>query len=40
MTDTLVVEQLSKSFVRQAVLRGIDLTVAEHEVVALIGASG
>jgi len=40
VTDTLVVEQLSKSFVRQAVLRGIDLTVAEHEVVALIGASG
>jgi polar amino acid transport system ATP-binding protein len=40
VTDTLVVEQLSKSFGRQAVLRGIDLTVAEHEVVALIGASG
>ena len=40
MTDTLVVEQLSKSFGRHAVLRGIDLTVAEHEVVALIGASG
>ena len=40
MTETLVVEQLSKSFGRQAVLRGIDLTVAEHEVVALIGASG
>ncbi|MFL5963424.1 MAG: amino acid ABC transporter ATP-binding protein [Gaiellaceae bacterium] len=40
MTDTLVVEQLSKSFGRHEVLRGIDLTVAEHEVVALIGASG
>jgi polar amino acid transport system ATP-binding protein len=40
VTDTLVVEQLSKSFGRHAVLRGIDLTVAEHEVVALIGASG
>jgi polar amino acid transport system ATP-binding protein len=40
VTDTLVVEQLSKSFGRHPVLRGIDLTVAEHEVVALIGASG
>ena len=40
MTDTLVVEQLSKSFGRHAVLRSISLTVAEHEVVALIGASG
>jgi polar amino acid transport system ATP-binding protein len=40
VTDTLVVERLSKSFGRHEVLRGIDLTVAEHEVVALIGASG
>ena len=40
MTDTLAVEQLSKSFGRHEVLSGIDLTVAEHEVVALIGASG
>ena len=40
MTDALVVESLSKSFGRHEVLRGIDLTVAEHEVVALIGASG
>ena len=40
MTDTLVVEHLSKSFGRHKVLRGVDLTVAEHEVVALIGASG
>ena len=40
MTDTLAVEQLSKSFGKHEVLRGIDLTVAEHEVVALIGASG
>ncbi|HEX4679186.1 MAG TPA: amino acid ABC transporter ATP-binding protein [Gaiellaceae bacterium] len=40
MSDTLVVEQVSKSFGRHEVLRGIDLTVAEHEVVALIGASG
>jgi polar amino acid transport system ATP-binding protein len=40
VTETLVVERLSKSFGRHEVLRGIDLTVAEHEVVALIGASG
>ena len=40
MTDTLVVQQLSKSFGKHEVLRSIDLTVAEHEVVALIGASG
>ena len=40
MTETLLVEQLSKSFGRHEVLSGIDLTVAEHEVVALIGASG
>jgi polar amino acid transport system ATP-binding protein len=40
VTETLAVEQLSKSFGRHEVLSGIDLTVAEHEVVALIGASG
>jgi polar amino acid transport system ATP-binding protein len=40
VTETLAVEQLSKSFGKHEVLRGIDLTVAEHEVVALIGASG
>jgi polar amino acid transport system ATP-binding protein len=40
VTETLAVEQLSKSFARHEVLSGIDLTVAEHEVVALIGASG
>ena len=40
MSDTLVVEGVSKSFGKHEVLRGIDLTVAEHEVVALIGASG
>ena len=40
MTETLAVQQLSKSFGKHEVLRGIDLTVAEHEVVALIGASG
>jgi polar amino acid transport system ATP-binding protein len=36
----LQVEGLHKSFDRLQVLRGIDLTVAEHEVVCLIGASG
>jgi polar amino acid transport system ATP-binding protein len=40
VTETLVVQELSKSFGKHEVLRGIDLTVAEHEVVALIGASG
>ncbi|HYI21074.1 MAG TPA: amino acid ABC transporter ATP-binding protein [Candidatus Limnocylindrales bacterium] len=44
MTDgtapALRVEGLHKSFGQLAVLRGIDLTVAEHEVVCLIGASG
>jgi len=36
----LVIEGLHKSFGRLEVLRGIDLQVAEHEVVCLIGASG
>jgi polar amino acid transport system ATP-binding protein len=36
----LVVEGLWKSFGDLTVLRGIDLTLAEHEIVALIGASG
>jgi polar amino acid transport system ATP-binding protein len=40
VTDQLAVQGLSKSFGKHEVLRGIDLTVAEHEVVALIGASG
>ena len=35
-----VVEGLHKSFGALEVLRGIDLDVAEHEVVCLIGASG
>ena len=34
------IESLRKSFGRNEVLRGIDLDVAEHEVVCLIGASG
>jgi polar amino acid transport system ATP-binding protein len=36
----LLIEGLHKSFGKLEVLRGIDLTVAEHEVVCLIGASG
>ena len=38
--DALVVEGVSKSFDGNQVLRGIDITVAEHEVICLIGASG
>jgi polar amino acid transport system ATP-binding protein len=40
VSEALVVEGLHKSFGKTEVLRGIDLTVAEHEVVCLIGASG
>jgi polar amino acid transport system ATP-binding protein len=40
MTDALRVEALRKSFDGTEVLKGIDLTLAEHEVVCLIGASG
>jgi polar amino acid transport system ATP-binding protein len=40
MSDALTVERLSKSFGTHRVLQDIDLTVGEHEVVALIGASG
>jgi len=36
----LVVEGLWKSFGTLDVLRGIDLTMAEHEIVCVIGASG
>jgi polar amino acid transport system ATP-binding protein len=36
----LLIEGLHKSFGPLEVLRGIDLTVAEHEVVCLIGSSG
>jgi polar amino acid transport system ATP-binding protein len=36
----LQIEGLHKSFGRTPVLRGIDLTLAQHEVVCLIGASG
>ena len=36
----LVLEDVHKSFDKLEVLRGIDLSLAEHEVVCLIGASG
>jgi len=38
--EALRIEGLTKSFGSLRVLDGIDLTVAEHEVVCLIGASG
>ena len=40
MSDALLIEGLHKSFGPLEVLRGIDLAVADHEVVCLIGASG
>jgi polar amino acid transport system ATP-binding protein len=40
LSQALVLEGVRKSFGEHEVLRGIDLTVAEHEVVCLIGASG
>jgi polar amino acid transport system ATP-binding protein len=40
VSDALVLDGVRKSFGRLEVLRGIDLAVAEHEVVCLIGASG
>ena len=39
-SSALRVEGLRKSFGANEVLRGIDLTVAPHEVIGLIGASG
>ena len=38
--SALVLEGIHKSFGKLEVLRGIDLELAEHEVVCLIGASG
>ena len=38
--SAVTIEGLHKSFGKNEVLRGIDLDVAEHEVVCLIGASG
>ena len=40
MSDALVLEGIRKSFGSNEVLKGIDLNVAAHEVVCLIGASG
>ena len=40
MTTALRLEGIHKSFGTNEVLRGIDLELAEHEVVCLIGASG
>jgi polar amino acid transport system ATP-binding protein len=40
VNEALRVENVHKSFGRTEVLCGIDLTLAEHEVVCLIGASG
>ena len=40
MTAVLTLHNIHKSYADVPVLRGIDLEVAEHEVVALIGASG
>jgi len=39
-TTVIRIEGLHKSFDHLEVLKGIDLTVAEHEVICLIGASG
>src|SRR6201986_3011476 len=39
-TEALRIKGLRKSFGPNEVLRGIDLTVAPHEVICLIGASG
>ncbi len=40
MSEALRIEDLHKSFGRIEVLRGLDLVVAEHQVICLIGASG
>ena len=40
MADAVRLEDVRKSFGANVVLRGIDLAVAEHDVVCLIGASG
>jgi polar amino acid transport system ATP-binding protein len=39
-TPVLEIRNVTKAFGERQVLRGVDLTVAEHEAVALIGASG
>src|SRR3954471_7340626 len=40
MNDALLVDRVHKSFDKLEVLRGVELSVADHEVVCLIGASG
>jgi len=40
VSEALLVDRVHKSFGRLEVLRGVDLGVADHEVVCLIGASG
>jgi len=40
VSSALLVDGVHKSFDELEVLRGVDLTVADHEVVCLIGASG
>jgi polar amino acid transport system ATP-binding protein len=40
MNGALLLDRVHKSFGRLEVLRGVDLAVADHEVVCLIGASG
>jgi polar amino acid transport system ATP-binding protein len=40
MSEALILEGVHKSFGHVEVLRGVDLTLEEHEVVCLIGASG
>jgi polar amino acid transport system ATP-binding protein len=40
VTEAVRIEGLHKSFGETEVLRGVDLTVEDHEVVCLIGASG
>ena len=40
MSEALLVDGVHKSFGRLEVLRGVDLELADHEVVCLIGASG
>jgi polar amino acid transport system ATP-binding protein len=40
MTAVLDIQGVTKAYGERAVLRGIDLTIAEHAAVALIGASG
>jgi polar amino acid transport system ATP-binding protein len=40
VSEALVLDGVRKSFGKLEVLRGVDLTLAQHEVVCLIGASG